>query len=119
MTILRQLLVAGTIMLCALWLTGCLTSPGDGDTGKGDSAITLTAAHLTHDGDSVLVTGLVDGVEMSVRAMELTIDGVAPSPSGASVVATNAKECFFCVCDGASCICKRARCPVVTVQDQE
>lgn len=117
MTICRRMLVAGTIMFGALWLTGCVTSPGDGDTGKGDSVITLAGAHLVRDGDSVLVTGQVDGVEMSVRATELTIDGVASSFDGASVVGTNAKECYFCVCDGGRCTCKPARCPVMTVQE--
>jgi PBP1b-binding outer membrane lipoprotein LpoB len=108
----KQLVVTGTIILGALLFSGCLNSPSDGNASKGDPSITLTAAHITHDGTSVLVTGLVDGVESSVLATDVTIDGVAVSRDVSSAISpADDTTCFVCVCQGGSCRCRQVPCP--------
>jgi hypothetical protein len=74
--------------------------------------VTVTGAHLTPQGDAVMVNGLVDGVETSILASDVTIDGT-PFDGRVSSLAGPLEDirCFKCDCRGRTCLCVPIVCP--------
>ncbi len=107
----KKLLLIGMLVLGVFSFGGCAERPDDGSTSN-TGAVTLTSARLTHQGDSITVSGLVDGVETSFEASEVTVDGV---PVDSRVLSLeDPVQCFVCVCRGASCKCIQVQCPKQT-----
>ena len=105
---LRQFLMVGIMFLSPFSLGGCIESESaDRSTSNADPVV-LTRADIAHEGDSVVVTGLVDGVETSVVASDVTLDGTVPVEEIGP--ATGSLQCVICVCGPRTCVCRRVPC---------
>jgi hypothetical protein len=94
----KQVLFAA--VLGAFSFAGCVGSTVEED------SVELTNAKISQVGESLVATGLVDGVETSVVASDVTVDGD-------SDISDETTSCYLCRCEGSwwNCPCKKVPCP--------
>ena len=107
----KQLLIA--VAVGFLSFAGCVGATNErGSADQGDSLV-LTNAHISHDGELFVVTGLTNGVEASVTVSDVSIDGNGIAPTGRAQISASLVDpitCYVCACKGDVCVCKQISC---------
>jgi hypothetical protein len=96
------------VVVVVVAFAGCFAGSADQRESPEDRTIVVTDPRVSNDGTSLTVTGLVDGIEASVAATEVTVDGVAvPGP----VLNVDCQqECWLCDCSEKDCSCTPVPC---------
>ena len=109
---MRKLIVAGLVMFGSLYLGACLEDPS-ATTAPKDEAVLVTNAHVQHDGESTIVTGLVNGAKRTIVASEIS----APDPGSFLVPVDDGGGdgggCLLCLVntDTGRVTCVPVKCP--------
>ncbi len=100
--------MVGAAVAAMLSFTGCLENPGEPSLADpAAETVTLDKAHIVQDGDSMLITGMSDGVESSVRASQVTVGGKSFAGDDET---SNIVQCYLCSCHDGVCVCVPVGC---------